>query len=154
MGQPESIGTPSKIAVAAAGILLITVVLMMVFGDREWKGLETLLTASMLVPLATVSWPLVEMGGNRMLFGIDAARQAIWQRQQRELAAAREEGRQEGRAEARDEGRAEARDEGRKEGRAEAREEGRKEGYQQGYDDGVSATQRRSRRRRILRNDR
>ena len=130
MGQPESIGTPSKIAVAAAGILLITVVLMMVFGDREWKGLETLLTASMLVPLATVSWPLVEMGGNRMLFGIDAARQAIWQRQQRELAAAREEGRKEG------------------------RDEGRKEGYQQGYDAGVSAAQRRSRRRRILRNDR
>ena len=73
---------------------------------------------------------LVEMGGNRMLFGIDAARQAIWQRQQRELAAAREEGRKEG------------------------RDEGRKEGYQQGYDAGVSATQRRSRRRRILRNDR
>ena len=138
MEQPESIGTPSKIAVAAAGILLITVVLMMVFGDREWKGLETLLTASMLVPLATVSWPLVEMGGNKMLFGIDAARQAIWQRQQRELAAAREEGRKEGR------------DEGREEGR----DEGRKEGYQQGYDAGVSATQRRSRRRRILRNDR
>ena len=88
----------------------------------------------------------VEMVGNRMLFGIDAARQAIWQRQQRELAAAREEGRKEGRAE--------ARDEGRKEGRAEAREEGRKEGYQQGYDAGVYAAQRRSRRRRILRNDR
>ena len=146
MQEPQPISTPPKIAVAAAGILLITVVLMMVFGDREWKGLETLLTASMLVPLATVSWPLVEMGGNRMLFGIDAARQAIWQRQQRELAAAREEGRKEGRAE--------ARDEGRKEGRAEAREEGRKEGYQQGYDAGVSAAQRRSRRRRILRNDR
>lgn len=126
MREPYPIGTPSKIAVAAAGILLITAVLMLVFGDRQWKGLETLITASMLVPLATVSWPLVEMGGNRMLFGIDAARQAIWQRQQRELAEAREEGRQ----------------------------EGREEGYQKGYDAGVATAQGRRRRRRILRNDR
>ena len=130
MREPYPIGTPSKIAVAAAGILLITAVLMLVFGDREWKGLETLITASMLVPLSTVSWPLVEMGGNRMLFGIDAARQAIWQRQQRELAEAREEGRQEG------------------------RQEGREEGYQKGYDAGVATAQGRRRRRRILRNGR
>ena len=68
----------------------------MAFGDRQWKGLETLLTASMLVPLATISWPLVELGGNRVLFGIDEARQAIWRRQQKELAAAREAGRKEG----------------------------------------------------------
>ena len=96
MKPPDPIETASKIAVAAAGILLVTVVMLMVFGDRQWKGLETLLTASMLVPLATISWPLVELGGNRMLFGIDAARQAIWRRQQKELADAREEGRKEG----------------------------------------------------------
>ena len=96
MEQPEPFRTSSKIAVAAAGILLVTVVMLMVFGDRQWKGLETLLTASMLVPLSTVSWPLVELGGNRVLFGIDEARQAIWRRQQKELAAAREQGRKEG----------------------------------------------------------
>ena len=96
MNPPDPYGTPSKIAVAAAGILLVTVVMLMVFGDRQWKGLETLLTASMLVPLSTVSWPLVEMGGNRMLFGIDAARQAIWRRQQKELAEARKESYQQG----------------------------------------------------------
>ena len=96
MEQPEPFRTSSKIAVAAAGILLVTVVMLMVFGDRQWKGLETLLTASMLVPLATVSWPLVELGGNKVLFGIDEARQAIWRRQQKELAAAREAGHKEG----------------------------------------------------------
>ena len=136
MNPPDPYGTPSKIAVAAAGILLVTVVMLMVFGDRQWKGLETLLTASMLVPLSTVSWPLVEMGGNRMLFGIDAARQAIWRRQQKELT--------------------EARDAGREEGLEEGFEKGREEGYQQGYDAGVAAqrTNGHSRRRRVLRNDR
>ena len=149
MKPPDPIETASKIAVAAAGILLVTVVMLMVFGDRQWKGLETLLTASMLVPLSTVSWPLVEMGGNRMLFGIDAARQAIWRRQQKELAEARDAGREEGL------------EEGREEGLEKGRKEGREEAYQQGYDAGISDAQRRNgsnghnrRRRRVLRNDR
>ena len=146
MEQPEPFKTSSKIAVAAAGILLVTVVMLMVFGDRQWKGLETLLTASMLVPLATISWPLVELGGNRVLFGIDEARQAIWRRQQKELAAAREAGRAEGL------------DEGRKEGLDEGRKEGREEAYQQGYDAGVAAQRNGNghsrRRRRVLRDDR
>ena len=141
MKPPDQIETASKIAVAAAGILLVTVVMLMVFGDRQWKGLETLLTASMLVPLSTVSWPLVEMGGNRMLFGIDAARQAIWRRQQKELAEARDAGREEGR----------------EEGLEKGRKEGREEAYQRGYDAGISDAQRRngsnghSRRRRKVR---
>ena len=137
MEQPEPFKTSSKIAVAAAGILLVTVVMLMVFGDRQWKGLETLLTASMLVPLATISWPLVELGGNRVLFGIDEARQAIWRRQQKEIAAAREAGREEG------------------------LDEGRKEGYKEGYDAGVAAQRSNGndgnghsrRRRRVLRDD-
>ena len=52
-----------------------------------------------------------------MLFGIDYARQAIWQKRQKELAKAREEINQ-------------AREKG--------REEGREEGYQRGYDAGVA----------------
>ena len=141
MEQPEPFRTSSKIAVAAAGILLVTVVMLMVFGDRQWKGLETLLTASMLVPLATISWPLVELGGNRVLFGIDEARQAIWRRQQKELAEARAAGREEGI----------------EEGREEGRKEGREEAYQQGYDAGVAAQRSNGhsrRRRRVLRDDR
>ena len=78
--EPEPISIPSKIAVAALGILLITAALVAVFGDRNWQGLETLVTASMLVPLSTALWPLVEVGGNKVLFGIDAARRAIWRR--------------------------------------------------------------------------
>ena len=78
--EPEPISIPSKIAVAALGILLITAALVAVFGDRKWQGLETLVTASMLVPLSTALWPLVEVGGNKVLFGIDAARRAIWRR--------------------------------------------------------------------------
>ena len=78
--EPEPISIPSKIAVAALGVLLITTALMLIFGDRKWHGLETLVTASMLVPLSTALWPLVEVGGNKVLFGIDAARRAIWRR--------------------------------------------------------------------------
>ena len=106
MKEPKRISIPLKIAVAAVVILLVTAAIMLIFGDRKWQGLETLLTASMLTPLSALFWPLIEAGGYIMLFGIDAARQAIWRRWQNSLAQAREEG----------------------------IEEGIKEGYRRGYD--------------------
>ena len=108
--EPPPISIPSKIAVAALGVLLITMGMMLIFGDRKWHGLDTLLTASILVPLSTALWPLVEVGGNKLLFGIDAARRAIWQRDRKMYEA------------------------GLKAGIAEGRAEGVEEGYQQGYD--------------------
>ena len=148
--EPEPISIPSKIAVAALGILLITAALMLIFGDRKWRGLETLVTASMLVPLATALWPLVEVGGNKVLFGIDAARRAIWRRDlklyEAGLKAGEERGREKGRAEGEEKGRA----------------EGEEQGYQRGYDARAAEeeSQRngrngrtRQRRRRTLRDD-
>ena len=131
--EPPPISIPSKIAVAALGVLLITMGMMLIFGDRKWHGLDTLLTASILVPLSTALWPLVEVGGNKLLFGIDAARRAIWQRDRKMYEA------------------------GLKAGIA----EGVEEGYQQGYDaraaeelpqNGTGSRHSR-RRRRILRDD-
>ena len=92
MNQPKSFNIPVKIAVAATVILLVDAVILTVFGERDWKGLSTLLTAAELTPLSALFWPLVETGGYTMLFGIDYARQAIWRKQQKELEKAREEG--------------------------------------------------------------
>ena len=137
--EPPPISIPSKIAVAALGVLLITMAMMLIFGDRKWHGLDTLLTASILVPLSTALWPLVEVGGNKLLFGIDAARRAIWQRDRKMYEA------------------------GLKAGIAEGRAEGVEEGYQQGYDaraaeelpqNGAAGSRHTRYRRRILRDDR
>lgn len=92
MNQPKSFNIPVKIAVAAIVILLVDAAILIVFGERDWKGLSTLLTAAELTPLSALFWPLVETGGYAMLFGIDYARQAIWRRRQQELEKAREEG--------------------------------------------------------------
>ena len=135
--EPEPISIPSKIAVAALGILLITTALVVAFGDRQWHGLETLVTASMLVPLSTALWPLVEVGGNKVLFGIDAARRAIWRRDLRLYEAGLKAGEEKGFA------------------------AGEEKGYQRGYDArAAEETQQnggngrtRPRRRRILRDD-
>ena len=116
--EPPPISIPSKIAVAALGVLLVTMAMMLIFGDRKWHGLDTLLTASALTPLSAVLWPLVEVGGNKLLFGIDAARRAIWQRDRKMYEAGLKAGIAEGLAE----------------GLAEGRAEGVEEGYQQGYD--------------------
>ena len=132
-GEPPPISIPSKIAVAALGVLLITMAMMLIFGDRKWHGLDTLLTASILVPLSTALWPLVEVGGNKLLFGIDVARRAIWQRDRKMYEA------------------------GLKAGIA----EGVEEGYQQGYDaraaeelpQNGAGNRHTRRRRRILRDD-
>ena len=137
--EPEPISIPSKIAVAALGILLITAALVVAFGDRQWHGLETLVTASMLVPLSTALWPLVEVGGNKVLFGIDAARRAIWRRDLRLYEAGLKAGEEKGFV------------------------AGEEKGYQRGYDarvaeemrqnGGNGRTRPRRRRRRILRDD-
>ena len=133
--EPPPISIPSKIAVAALGVLLVTMAMMLIFGDRKWHGLDTLLTASALTPLSAVLWPLVEVGGNKLLFGIDAARRAIWQRDRKMYEA------------------------GLKAGIA----EGVEEGYQQGYDaraaeelpqNGAAGSRHTRYRRRILRDDR
>ena len=94
--EPPPISIPSKIAVAALGVLLVTMAMMLIFGDRKWHGLDTLLTASILVPLSTALWPLVEVGGNKLLFGIDAARRAIWQRDRKMYEAGLKAGIDEG----------------------------------------------------------
>ena len=73
--------------------------MLIISGEREWKGLTTLLTAADLTPLSALFWPLVETGGYTMLFGIDYARQAIWRKRQQEIDKARSEGLKEGREE-------------------------------------------------------
>ena len=96
MNQPKPFNIPVKIAVAAIVILSVDALILIVFGDRNWNGLPTLLTAAELTPLSALFWPLVETGGYTMLFGIDYARQAIWRKRQQEVEKAREEGRREG----------------------------------------------------------
>ncbi len=96
MNQPKSFNIPVKIAVAAIVILSVDAVILILFGERDWKGLSTLLTAAELTPLSALFWPLVETGGYAMLFGIDYARQAIWRKRQQEVEKARSEGREEG----------------------------------------------------------
>ena len=71
-----------------------------------------------------------------MLFGIDYARQAIWERRQRNIAKAREEGQAQGREKGYIDGLVAA--------IAEAREKGRQEGYQLGYEVGMLEGKRRS----------
>ena len=96
MEPRKPISIPVKIAVAATVILLVNAAAMLIVGERKWRGLETLITAADLTPLSALFWPLFETGGYAMLFGIDYARQAIWQKRQKELAKAREEGYQSG----------------------------------------------------------
>jgi hypothetical protein len=96
MEQPKSINVPVKIAVAAIGILLVDAVILIAFGERDWKGLPTLLIAAELTSLSALFWPLVETGGYAMLLGIDYARQAIWRKRQQELEKARKEGYKQG----------------------------------------------------------
>ena len=96
MEQPKSINVPVKIAVAAIVILLVDAAILIAFGERDWKGLSTLLTAAELTPLSALFWPLVETGGYAMLFGIDYARQAIWRKRQQEIEKARKEGYKQG----------------------------------------------------------
>ena len=120
MEEEKRISIPVKIAVAAIVILLVDAAIMLMFGDREWKGMDTLVTAGQITPLSALFWPLFETGGYAMLFGIDYARQDIRRRRQRQLAQAREEGRKAG------------------------REEGREEGYQLGYEAGAADERRRT----------
>ncbi len=96
MGSNAPIGIPIKIAAAATVILLLNALALLIFGNRQWRGLETLTAAAELTPLTALFWPLFETGGYAMLFGIDYARQAIWKRHQKEVAEARAEGRAEG----------------------------------------------------------
>ena len=91
MEPRKPISIPVKIAVAATVILLVNAAAMLIVGERKWMGLETLITAADLTPLSALFWPVFETGGYAMLFGIDYARQAIWQKRQKELAKAREE---------------------------------------------------------------
>lgn len=91
MEPRKPISVPIKIAVAATVIMLVNASMMLIVGDRKWRGLETLITAADLTPLSALFWPLFETGGYAMLFGIDYARQAIWQKRQKELAKTREE---------------------------------------------------------------
>lgn len=118
MEPRKPISIPVKIAVAAAVILLVNASILLIVGDGKWLGLETLITAADLTPLSALFWPLFETGGYVMLFGIDYARQAIWQRRQKEIAAAR--------------------DEGMEQGIEQGRQERMEEGYRIGYDAGVA----------------
>lgn len=106
MREPPRFSVPVKIAVAALAILLVNAIILLTFGNREWHGLDTLITASTLTPLSALTWPLFETGGYMVLFGIDYARQAIWERRQRaeEQARETEERRQKELAQAREEG--------------------------------------------------
>ena len=161
--EPEPISIPSKIAVAALGILLITTALVVAFGDRQWHGLETLVTASMLVPLSTALWPLVEVGGNKVLFGIDAARRAIWRRDLRLYEAGLKAGEEKGFVAGEEKGFAAGEEKGFAAGEEKGLAAGEEKGYQRGYDaraaeetrqnGGNGRTVTRRRRRRILRGD-
>ena len=134
MQEPNRFSIPVKIAVAAIVILLVDAALVAIFDERRWQGFDTLLAAAQLTPLSALFWPLFETGGYTVLFGIDYARQAIWERRQKEAAKAQaaEERRQEELAQAL------------AKGREEGREQGREEGYQLGYAAGVAEERRRT----------
>jgi len=134
MDEPKSINIPVKIAAAALTILAFDAAIIAIAGDRVWNGLDTLLAAATLTPLAALFWPPVEMGRYIVLFGIDYARRAIWERRQKELAQAEEERRQSELAQAL----AEAQAKGLEKGRAEGRAEGHEEGYLLGFQAGVA----------------
>ena len=133
MDEPKSINLPVKIAAAALTILAFDAAIITITGDRVWNGLDTLLTAAALAPLAALLWPPVEMGGYIVLFGIDYARKAIWERRQKELAQAQAEEERLQSEQAR--ALAEAQAKGLEKGRAEGHEEGYRLGYQAGVSD-------------------
>ena len=128
MDEPKSINIPVKIAVAALTILAVDATIMAIVDDRVWRGIDTMATAAMLTPLSALFWPPIEMGGYIVLFGIDYARKAIWERRQKELAQAQaeEERRQNEFAQAL------------AEAQTKALEKGREEGYRLGYRAGVA----------------
>ena len=60
MQEPQRFPPRFKILSAAATILVINALLVLIFGNRKWDGLETLVTAADLTPLSGLFWPFVE----------------------------------------------------------------------------------------------
>ena len=52
MQEPKRFPPRFKILAAATTILIIDAALMLLFGNRKWDGLETLVTAADLTPLS------------------------------------------------------------------------------------------------------
>ena len=68
MKAPKRLPPRLKILAAAITVLLINAALMLIFGNRKWAGLETLVTASELTPLSGLLWPVVEALSGAIFF--------------------------------------------------------------------------------------
>lgn len=70
MQEPKRFQPRLKILAAAITILAINAALVLIFGDRQWKGLDTLVTASDLMPLSGLLWLVVEALAGGIFLGI------------------------------------------------------------------------------------
>ena len=70
MQEPKRFQPRLKILAAAITILAINAVLSLIFGNRQWKGLETLIMASDLTPLSGLLWIVVEALAGGIFLGI------------------------------------------------------------------------------------
>ncbi len=70
MQEPKRFQPRLKILAAAITILAINAALVLIFGDRQWEGLETLVTASDLIPLSGLLWLVVEALAGGIFLGI------------------------------------------------------------------------------------
>ena len=70
MQDPKRFPPRLKILVAAITILAINAVLVLIFGNRQWQGLETLVTASDLTPLSGLLWLVVEALAGGIFLGV------------------------------------------------------------------------------------
>ena len=70
MQEPKRFPPRFKILAAATTILIIDAALMLLFGNRKWDGLETLVTAADLTPLSGLFWPLVVALAGAIFLGV------------------------------------------------------------------------------------
>ena len=92
MKTTNGFSIPIKIAAAAVVILIVDAAILLIFGDRTWRGLETLLTAANLVPLSALFWPIVEALASSLWVGSGYLGRKIRGKWKREPAQAYQSG--------------------------------------------------------------
>ena len=70
MQAPKRFPPRLKVLAAAITILAINAALVLIFGNRQWKGLETLVTASDLTPLSGLLWLVAEALAGGIFLGV------------------------------------------------------------------------------------
>ncbi len=78
MQEPKRFPPRFKILAAAITILIINAALVLIFGNRRWEGLETLITAADLTPLSGLFWPVVEVLAGAIFFGVSYLSKKLW----------------------------------------------------------------------------